>query len=119
MLKPMTQYFQSLSNSQPTGFGPEVTSPPVAAPVTLSAFDLEVYIDLERFIDVPAELARNEKQRERLIGQITAKEQKLSNESFIARAPQDIVARERESLNELRQQLDTTHATIESLRKRN
>ncbi len=115
LLEPMTAYFKSLAVAAPTAFGPDVAAPSVGATVSLSNFDMEVYVDLTKFIDVKAEISRNEKLLERIIGQIAGKEQKLSNESFVARAPQDVVARERASLDELRSQRESIEKAIASL----
>src|SRR5262249_6848579 len=58
LLKPMTAYFQSMTNATATGFGPDVAIPPTHAKSALTG--LEIYVDLAGFIDVKAELAKNE-----------------------------------------------------------
>ncbi len=117
LLEPMAPFFKSLAVATASEMGPQVTAPSVGAPVSLPAFEMDVFVDLAKFIDVGAELSRNEKLLEKIVGQINGKEQKLSNESFVARAPQDVVARERSSLDELRQQRELLERTIESLKK--
>ena len=54
----------------------------------------ELYVDLEGLIDVAAEIARKEKERDNLQGLIKGKEAKLSNASFVERAPPVVVAKE-------------------------
>jgi valyl-tRNA synthetase len=66
---------------------------------------------------VPAEIARNEKERDRLAGSITSKEKKLENASFVERAPADVVATERRSLAEQKERLAQIEATLVELRK--
>lgn len=56
----------------------------------------EILISLEGLIDPGTERARLEKEIARLEGMMRGIDAKLSNESFTAKAPTDIVARERE-----------------------
>jgi valyl-tRNA synthetase len=118
LLTPMTHYFQSLAAADPLGFLPSVTPPATNAHVPLPAWDMDVYVDLEQFIDAEAEMDRNLKLREKLGKQIVAKEQKLSNDTFVSRAPADVVLKERQSLQELQQQLAAVEQAIVALQKR-
>ncbi len=65
LLRPMEPYFAAMANATSVGWGPHVQPPATAATVNLSGLD--VLVDLKDFIDVDAEIARNEKQRERLV----------------------------------------------------
>ena len=47
--------------------------------------DIEVHVDLEKFIDLDAELARLDKLMNQLTKQISGKEAKLNNENFVSR----------------------------------
>ena len=78
---------------------------------------LEIYVDLKDFIDVKAELAKNEQQEQKLLGLIKGKEAKLNNESFVSRAPANVVQTEREGLAQYQQQLDSVRAALAALRK--
>ncbi len=78
---------------------------------------MEIYVDLKDFIDKEAEIAKIEQQIPKLEGVIKSKEGKLSNESFTARAPAEVVAKERESLKQMQEQLDSTRAALSELRK--
>ncbi|MBS0208325.1 MAG: class I tRNA ligase family protein [Planctomycetes bacterium] len=114
LLEPMGVYFQSLANAEPTAWGPQVTPPAQSAHVTLGEAD--VYVDLEGLIDVAAELARQEKERDNLTKQIAGKEGKLSNASFVERAPAVVVEGERASLEELRRKLAAVNEALTKLR---
>jgi valyl-tRNA synthetase len=115
LLKPMEAYFTSMANATNQGWGPDATAPATAATVTVAGMD--VHVDLKDFIDVDAEIARLEKQVERMNGQIAGKEKKLSNANFVDRAPADVVQRERETLEEMKLQLQKTQASLEEFRK--
>jgi valyl-tRNA synthetase len=116
LLQPMEAYFASMAGATATAWGPQVRSPALSANFT--AAGCEVFVDLAEHIDVAAEVARNEKEIEKLREHIRSKEKKLGNESFTSRAPAEVVAREREQLDELRSRLTSTAATLDDLRKR-
>ena len=113
-LRPMDSFFLALAKARCTGLGEDVQEPEVPARVTVEG--MTVTVDLGKFIDVAAELARNEKLAESLAKQIQGKQAKLSNESFVQRAPAEVVAKERQSLAELEQQQAEVAAAIARLR---
>ncbi len=117
LLEPMKDYFVALANAEATGFG-DVQAFETGVQVAIATFDIDVYLDLEKFIDVEAELERLVKLQERLEKQIGGKRAKLSNESFVDRAPAAIVEQERSSLTELEQQLTEVLRMIETLRNK-
>ena len=114
----MTAYFLGLAGAEIVEIGPEAVAFETDAPLSLPSIDIDIHVDLEKFIDVDAELSRLEKLRSQLIKQITGKEQKLNNESFVSRAPEEVVQRERESLGDLRRQLESVEKDIKRLRKK-
>jgi valyl-tRNA synthetase len=113
LLQPMEPYFASMANARAAAFGPEVAAPPLSAHVTLAGMD--VYVDLAELIDVPAEIARKRQEVEKLTGFIAAKEKKLSNASFVERAPAEVVQKERDSLKDLQDQLTAAREVLERL----
>ena len=118
LLQPMTAYFAGLAGAEIVSLGPNAKAFETDAPLALTAIDIDVHLDLERFIDVDAELSRLEKLLSKLCKQITGKEQKLSNENFVSRAPEEVVARERESLGDLLRQRDSVEGDIQRLRSK-
>ena len=60
--------------------------------------DAKLYIPLEELIDFEKELARLEKEKANCLKQIAMFEGKLSNEAFVSRAPEKVVAEQREKL---------------------
>ncbi|WP_173401754.1 valine--tRNA ligase [Rhodopirellula europaea] len=118
LLQPMTAYFEALAGAEVQSLGPETTAFETDAHLALPDVDVDVHVDLEKFIDVEAELARLEKLQGQLTGQITGKQNKLSNESFVSRAPADIVQKERESLAGLQTQLEAVAQDILKLQSK-
>ena len=115
LLKPLAEYFKTLAGAEGREWGPNITPPATQASVNVAG--CELFVDLAGLIDVGAEIARKEKERDNLIGVIRGKESKLGNESFVARAPAEVVAKEREALEEARSRLIAAEAALFELRK--
>ncbi|RCS54201.1 valine--tRNA ligase [Bremerella cremea] len=115
LLGTMSPYFLSMNNARSRGLGKAVEVPETNA--TITAGDMEIFVDLKDFIDVEAEIQRNEKLETKLAQLVTSKEKKLSNDSFVSRAPADIVAKERESLEQARQELERVINALARLRE--
>ncbi len=74
-----------------------------------------VFVPLGDLVDLDRERQRLDAERERLAGLITGQERKLANEQFVARAPADVVGREREKLASWRTQRDELDAKLARL----
>lgn len=72
----------------------------------------EIHVHLEGLIDVEKERLKTEKEIERLKGMITGTEKKLSNEKFVANAPEDVVGKEREKLENFKETLTKLQETL-------
>ena len=66
-------------------------------------------------IDVEAEKARLGKQKEGLLKGIRAAEGKLGNESFVSKAPAEVVQRERDRLTEMQTELNAIEKSLAAL----
>ncbi|QDU99157.1 valine--tRNA ligase [Lignipirellula cremea] len=113
LLETMSPYFESMAKASIAGLGADVQPPALAG--TASQAGMDIFVDLKNFIDVDAERTRLEKEVARITGFMAGKKSKLSNASFVDRAPADVVAREREQLEQLEQQLATIKASLEAL----
>ena len=118
LLEPMRDYFTGLAGAEVDAIGPDAKAYETDAPLALTSIDIDVHVDLEKFIDVDAELSRLEKLLSQLVKQITGKEQKLGNENFVSRAPADVVQRERDSLDDLLRQRVSVEDDIKRLRSK-
>ena len=112
-LESLMGYFPRLAGSECTQCDEQTTPPAIHAAVSLA--DSEVYVDLKDYIDVEAEQARLSKQIEKSQQQVAAKEKKLANENFVSRAPEDVVRKERESLEQLREQIRSMQEALTAL----
>ncbi len=89
-------FIQSLARLESITILPAGDKGPVS--VTKLVEGAELLIPMAGLIDKEAELARLDKEMAKLDGEIASIEGKLSNEGFVARAPEAVVAKERERL---------------------
>jgi valyl-tRNA synthetase len=114
LLEPMSVYFSSMAAAQLVSLGSNIESPRINAMLALP--NLEVFVDLAGLIDVNAEKARLEKEKEKLDKSIAGKQSKLANEKFVNHAPAEIVQREREGLAKMIEQLKKIADALEDLK---
>ena len=114
LLAPMQSYFQSMAGAAVTSMGPTVEPPALSANVNLPGLD--IYVDLAELIDVDAEIAKKQKELEKLDGMIAAKKKKLENQNFISRAPAEVVAKEKAGVQELEDQRAGTAEVLQRLK---
>jgi len=113
-LSSLAPYFASQAGAEATAWGPSAIVPETHA--KFLAAGCEVFVDLAGLIDVPAEIAKTEREREKTAGFVAAKMKKLSNATFVERAPADVVAAERASLAELEARLASLDETLTRLK---
>ncbi len=80
--------------------------------------EMKILIPMAGLIDKEAELARLDKEMERIRKELPRIEGKLSNPSFVDKAPEAVVAKERKKLEELKSSLlkfEEQHIKIEKL----
>jgi valyl-tRNA synthetase len=75
----------------------------------------EVFVLLEGLVDFDRERIRLGKEIERRASYIKSIETKLSNEAFVSRAPEDVVAQERKKLEDTREEMEKLTANLEAL----
>ena len=92
------------------------TEPP--ASVTALLGGMKILVPMAGLVDVAAERARLEKHRDKAAVDLSKVSGKLSNENFVSRAPEAVVAKEKGRQQELQleiEQLDAQLAKLESL----
>jgi len=116
LLEPMTASIAAMAVADIVALGPDAVAAPSAASATAAGCD--VFVDLADLVDVDAEIARLEKENEKTEGFIRAKQAKLADEKFTARAPAAVVAKEQAQLAEFEARLTKGREALEDLRKR-
>jgi len=77
--------------------------------------EIEIFLLLEGTIDIAKEKERLNKEKERLENNINATDRKLSNEKFVSNASPEIVGREREKLDSMKESLKKVVENIANL----
>jgi len=90
--------------------GPDLPRPPESVSKVLSG--IEVYVPLSGLADLDIERERLRKERDQLSGHIKRLEGKLANQGFVAKAPPEVVDRERSRLAELREKLNAVERNL-------
>lgn len=96
LLSDQAEAFQSLASVSEVLPRPEI----VDNASTILLGDVELTLPLDDLIDYTKEFARLEKERNRLLGEISRAEAKLANEGFVAKAPAELIDKERQKVGD-------------------
>lgn len=77
--------------------------------------DYKIYLPMADLLDLGKEKERLETEQKKLLEEVKRLEGKLSNENFVQKAPETVVAGEREKLENYRKQLEETRASLQDL----
>lgn len=112
-MQAVADQFDNLSKTMLEAAGLEINRPAGSASFALE--DADGFIPLEGLIDRKAELTRQQKEFEKLKGFIGGHEKKLANEGFVSKAPEQVVNEIRETLANLKSQLESVERIIREL----
>lgn len=85
--------------------------------VTCATADAKLYIPMGQLVDVAKELERISKELEKAKKNLASLEGKLSNESFVSRAPEAVVNAEREKAQKARDLIQSLTQSAAALQK--
>jgi len=108
-------YMADLARLGETRIAPDVARPPASATTVLGA--IAVYVPLAGLIDLDAETRRIEKEIEKVEGFIAGTQRKLENQSFVERAPAEVVEAERQKIATNEAVLDRLRHTLAAVRE--
>lgn len=106
-------YLTSLARLSDVVLGSDLTKPRYSASSVVA--DLEIFMPLEGLIDIEVERNRLTKEIVRLEKQIEAINAKLLNQDFLAKAPKEVVDRERQKCNDFQANVTKLKANLRSL----
>lgn len=75
----------------------------------------EIYIPLEDLVDYNAEFDRLSKEKKRLEGEVKRASGKLSNQGFVSKAPEKVIAEEKEKLAKYEEMLEKVSQRLETV----
>ena len=113
ILESNQEYIQRFCHPKKLVISPEVTAPTLAMTSVITG--AEVYLPLADLIDLDEEIARLQKEVTKLESEVARGTKKLSNEKFVANAPEAIVAKEKEKLAGYQEKLAATTKRIAEL----
>ncbi len=108
-----SKYLQKLARVSEIATLASAVKPKLASSAVVNGS--EIFVPLEGLIDLGAERSRIEKEIARLQQAIEATARKLDNESFVARAPKEVVEKEREKLASFRTTIEKLQANLAHL----
>ncbi len=109
-------YLDKLASSEPVTILPAGAGKPENAMAGVVS-GVEIYLPLKGLIDVEKETARLQKEQEKLEKEIKRLNGKLSNEGFLSKAPEQVVAAEKEKLAGYQEKLKAVEGRIADLAK--
>ena len=104
----VTQKLAKLSGLEVVDAGREVQN----GEATASEYDFQVFINLEGSIDKAKEIDRLSKEQERLQKAEKSINGKLNNEQFVAKAPAEVISKEKAKLEEIQNELVKVHSAL-------
>ncbi|HEX3010474.1 MAG TPA: valine--tRNA ligase [Syntrophomonadaceae bacterium] len=99
MLKINGTYIQEMANVRDLQIAEELTEKPRHAVSALTPF-AEIYVPLEGIIDLEREIARLQKELKNVQADIEKAKNKLNNPGFLAKAPAEVIEKEKMKVNE-------------------
>ncbi len=111
------QYFKALAGVSEVIEIKHSTDAPQDA-VAAVVDQIEFFIPLEELLDISKEIDRLTTERKKLQSEVKRAEGKLSNQGFLAKAPDSLIEEEKEKLNKFQEMLKTLEERIEVLQKK-
>lgn len=76
-----------------------------------------IYMPFDELVDIEKELDRLKKEEEKLIKEVERVEKKLSNQGFVAKAPEKVILEEKEKMAKYKDMLDKVREQINTIKK--
>ena len=107
------KYIKSLVRIETLTVDEHLDKPKACASAVVKGCD--IFIPLEGLIDLKVERARIEKEIARILGSFNGVRKKLENESFVSKAPAEVIERERMKMADWQKALEKLQTILEDL----
>lgn len=107
------QYLLRFCNPSELVISDEISAPEKSMSTVLSG--LEMYLPLEGLLNIDEEIKRLEKEAEKYAKEVERVQKKLSNEGFMKKAPEKVIAEERAKEADYQEKYDNVLARIKEL----
>ncbi len=112
-LQKYESYLRRLTKAKEVSLLKDLQKPKHSASAVVD--NVEIFIPLEGLINLEAERERIQKEIDRVRGLYNSTEKKLANESFISKAPKEVVEHERNKLESFKLTLQKLEKNLESI----
>lgn len=109
-----TPFIERLAYANSVKIGDSFDIPDAVQIVTVGS---RIYIPMGELVDTEKEIARLEKEKAKDEKQLAGIKAKLSNEGFLSKAPENVVAAQRETQKKLEEKIAMVEDSIKALRK--
>jgi valyl-tRNA synthetase len=106
-------YLERFCNPEELHIGVDLTTPDKAMSAVVTG--VEIILPLAGLINIDEEIARLKKEWEKLNGEVDRVQKKLSNQGFVAKAPEKVIAEEREKEQDYLEKRAAVEARIKEL----
>jgi len=100
LIKENTYYIEAMIKTKSLEIGMGIKKPEYSATGVLEG--IEIFIPLKDIINISEEIARLEKKLTKVSNELNITFKKINNQDFISKAPEDIVKKERDKADDLR-----------------
>ncbi|WML54220.1 valine--tRNA ligase [Neobacillus sp. PS3-12] len=107
-------YIERFCNPEELQMGLEIETPDKAMTAVITG--MEIILPLAGLINIDEEIARLEKELDKLNKEVDRVQKKLSNEGFVKKAPENVIAEERAKREDYLEKRDAVQARINELR---
>lgn len=114
-LKQNQHYIERLCHTESLLIDPDLTAPDKAMSAVITG--AELYLPLAGLIDYDKEMARLENELEKLTKEVERVQNKLSNDNFVKKAPEKVVAIEKQKEQEYLEQREKVATRIKELKQ--